>query len=134
LARLHADLGGKIIEARKEAERLAADIQHVEAVIRLFDPAYDMTRIAAKRRQRINPWFKRGTMFRHAIDVLKTAKGPLTVREIAIGVLASQGVADPDLKVVRDLEGGIRSCLRYKEGKTVVNVGQGMPARWTLTA
>jgi hypothetical protein len=30
----------------------------------MFDPAYDVRRIAVKRRQKRNPWFKRGHMFR----------------------------------------------------------------------
>lgn len=41
LVRLHADLGGRILGNRKEAKRLAESMKHVEAVIRLFDPAYD---------------------------------------------------------------------------------------------
>ena len=42
LVRLHADLGGRILENRKEAKRLAESMKHVEAVIRLFDLAYDV--------------------------------------------------------------------------------------------
>jgi hypothetical protein len=38
-----------------------------------------------------NPWFKRGTMFRHALEVLRAAPGPLTVREIADAVLSAKG-------------------------------------------
>jgi hypothetical protein len=36
-------------------------MRHVEAVIRMFDPTYDVRRIAVKRRQKKNPWFKRAT-------------------------------------------------------------------------
>lgn len=46
LVRLHADLGGKIWENKKEAERLAESMQHVEAVIRLFDPSFQIKRIS----------------------------------------------------------------------------------------
>jgi hypothetical protein len=129
LVNLHADLGGKIKANRQEGERLAADMKHVEAVIRMFDPAYDVRRITLRRRNRSNRWYKRGTMFR---AVLKAAEGPLTVREIAKRMLAQLGQAEPDLKTIRDLEGGIRSSLKLKEGRTVKNVGQGMPARWQI--
>ncbi len=57
-------------------------MKHVEAVIRLFDPAYDTRRISVRRRYKGNPWFKRGTLVRHALDVLRKAQGPLTAREI----------------------------------------------------
>ncbi len=83
LVRLHADLGGKIWENRKEAERLAAAMKHVEAVIKLFDPAYNVRSISVRRRYKGNAWFKRGTLFRHALDVLREAKEPLTTRQIA---------------------------------------------------
>jgi hypothetical protein len=64
LVNLHADLGGKLLACEAQASRLASDMRHVEAVIRMFDPAYDVRRIAVKRRQKKNPWFKRGHMFR----------------------------------------------------------------------
>jgi hypothetical protein len=133
LVRLHADLGGKIGEAKKEAARLADAMRAVETVIRLFDPAYDVRRIAVRRRQRLNPWFKRGTMFRAVLDALKTATAPLTVREIALAVLAGRGETEPATKVIRDLEGGIRACLSNHKGKTVERVGEGMPARWMMS-
>jgi hypothetical protein len=56
----------------------------------------------------------------------------LTVREIVLRLLAGMGELGPDLKTIRDLEGGVRSTLARKAGKTVQNVGQGMPSRWTL--
>ncbi len=114
LVHLHADLGGRIKANRQEGERLAADMKHVEAVIRMFDPAHDIRAISARRRNQRNRWFKRGTMFRAVIDVLKAAEGPLTTREIVLRLLASKGEAKPDLKAVRDLEGGVRSSLSLK--------------------
>ena len=59
LVRLHADIGGQILDAKKEAGRLAASMLAVEHVIKLFDPDFKTTAIAARRRQRTNPWFKR---------------------------------------------------------------------------
>src|SRR5436189_6487835 len=84
LVRLQADIGGKIHENKKLAVKLATDMMHVEAVIRMFDPSYDVRRIAVKRKRRRNPWFKRGALFREAIGVMRTAEGPLSTREIGI--------------------------------------------------
>jgi hypothetical protein len=39
LLRLHAELGGKIIDNRKEAERLRRAMVHIEAVLKLLGPA-----------------------------------------------------------------------------------------------
>ena len=49
LERLHSELGGKILENRQEAERLGEQMQHVEAVIKMLDPGYNLARIAIKR-------------------------------------------------------------------------------------
>jgi len=59
LIKLHADLGGQIFENRKCAEKLAEDMKHVEAVIRMFSPSFDVRKISMKRRYKSNPWFKR---------------------------------------------------------------------------
>lgn len=122
---------GQLVAARKEAQRLKTDMRHVEAVIRMFDPAYDVRRITVRRRNRENPWFRRGTMFRAALDVLRTATGPMTSREIAERLLADKG-ATPTLPQLRDLVAGLNSCLRRFDGKAVRNVAEGMPARWVV--
>ena len=56
-------------------------MRHVEAVIKMLDPAYNLARITVKRRQP-NKWFKRGTTYRRAVDVLRTATRPMTTPEI----------------------------------------------------
>ena len=131
LERLHAELGGKILENKKQAARLAADMKHVEAVLKMLDPDYDMRPIAVRRRK-LNPWFKRGTVFRHALDVLRTAIEPLTAREITFAMLSAAGVSNPDPKAARDLVGSVNSSLQNNDGNSVQRVGEGMPARWKL--
>jgi hypothetical protein len=91
LERLHSELGGQILGNKTEALRLAESMRHVEAVIKMLDPTYNLRRIAVKRRQP-NPWFKRGTVYRRAVDVLRTAEQPLTAREIAERVLAAANI------------------------------------------
>jgi hypothetical protein len=51
-------------------------MRHVEAVIKMLDPSYNLARITVKRRQP-NKWFKRGTLYKRAMDVLRTATGPM---------------------------------------------------------
>ena len=50
LIRLHSDIGGKIPQNKKEAERLADDMKHVEAVIGMLRPDSNTKTIAARRR------------------------------------------------------------------------------------
>ncbi|MCK1715220.1 MULTISPECIES: hypothetical protein [unclassified Bradyrhizobium] len=60
--RLHAELGGQIFENRQQGEQLRDQMRHVEAVLKLLDPGYNLARIGVKRRK-ANPWFKRGTLY-----------------------------------------------------------------------
>jgi hypothetical protein len=133
LVRLHADLGGKIWQNKKEAERLAEAMKHVEAVIKLFDPDYNVRRISIRRRYKGNPWFKRGTLFRHAVDALRNAKEPMTARQMAEHMLATKGVSGVASKAVTDLAASVLASLQNNNGNTVRRVGEGVPARWRIT-
>ena len=130
LVRLHADIGGKLLDSKKEAARLASSMLAVEHVIKLFDPDFNARTISARRRQKTNPWFKRGTLFREALGVLRTATGPLTVAEITAGVLAAKGIRGATDKQHNGIAAGIRSCLETNAGKVVERVGDGVPKRW----
>jgi len=131
LERLHSELGGKILENRQERDSLAEQMRHVEAVIKMLDPSYSLRAIAVKRRKP-NPWFKRGTIYRRAVDVLRTATDPLTAREIAEHVLAANNIERPDNDALADLIGTINSSLRNHDGKGVQRTNEGIPARWRL--
>ena len=105
--------------------------ERVEAVIRMFDPEFNARAISARRRVTGNPWFKRGTIS-GALDAMRAAQGPMTVREIVDAILAAKGVTDATAKQYRDLQAGLRSSLEGHAGKTVERVGEGIPMRWQL--
>jgi hypothetical protein len=132
LVRLHADIGGRIQANKAEAKRLASDMMAVESVIKIFSPEYNVAAIAVRRRQKTNPWFRRGTLFRHALDVLRTAAVPMTVREVTDAVLAAKGITDADRRQRLGVEAGIRSSLEDHAGKSVECAGDGVPKRWRL--
>jgi hypothetical protein len=132
LERLHAELGGQILENKQRHGELSDQMRHVEAVIKMLDPGYSLRAISVKRRQP-NPWFKRGTVYRRAVDALRTATEPLTAREIAELVLAAANVTDPDKDAVADLTGSILASLRNHKGKGIERTNEGSPARWTIT-
>jgi hypothetical protein len=133
LERLHAELGGKILENRQEAESLKEQMQHVEAVIKMLAPDYNLAKITVKRRA-TNRWFKRGALYRKALDVLRTAVQPMTATELAWAVLAAGDIHTDDKKAVQILGQSIQASLRNHAGKGVQQVNEGIPARWTLAA
>ena len=129
LERLHAELGGQILENKQRHGELSDQMRHVEAVIKMLDPGYSLRAISVKRRQP-NPWFKRGTVYRRAVDVLRTAPEPLTAREIAERVLLVAKVDSPKKAAVADLTGSILASLRNHVGKGIQRTNEGSPARW----
>jgi hypothetical protein len=83
LGLLHAELAGKLLANKREAIRLRTAMMQVEAVVKMLQPGFNVASIAAKRRNKSNPWFKRRTLFRSAVDVLRRAQAPMTARQIA---------------------------------------------------
>jgi hypothetical protein len=116
---LHADLGGRIQANKREAVRLAEDMKHVEAVLKMFDPEFNARAIAARRRVT-------------ALEAMRSATGPLTVRELADAVLAAKGITDATAKQHEMLQQAFRSSLGNNAGKTVERVGEGIPMRWRI--
>ena len=134
LKRLHAELGGKIKDNRIEAKRLAQAMEHVEAVIKMLRPDFNVRGIAARRRYKRNAPFKRGVGTRHIMDVLRAATAPMTSSEIAEAVLRKAGMKEPESADVRNARGSVHSTLRRCQGKSVKAVGEGFPIRWALIA
>ena len=97
----------------------------------MLDPSYSLRAISVKRGQP-NPWFKRGTVYRRAVDVLRVATEPLTAREIAERVLAAAKVTNPNKAALADLAGSVLASLRNHKGKGIERTNEGAPARWKL--
>jgi hypothetical protein len=133
LESLHAELAGKIADNKRDADRLTEAMKHVEAVLKMLQPGYDVRPIAVRRRKP-NPWFKRGTIFRHVLDVLRDAQGPMTARQITVAMLQEARVGKPDPKDVRAFVTSVQTCLQSNNGRTVKNVAEGMPGRWAIPA
>jgi hypothetical protein len=76
LTPLHSELAGKIEGNRKTGDKLRAQMVQVEAVMKMLDPDFNARAISAKRRNTGNPWFKRGTLYRGAVDVLRRSGEP----------------------------------------------------------
>jgi hypothetical protein len=133
LTQLHAELAGKIEGNRKSGDKLRMQMMQVEAVIKMLRPDFPINRIAPKRRNTGNPWFKRGTLYRSAIDVLRRAEKPLTAREMMLAILDGK---EPTAtrKQELDVQAAILAALRNHEGNGVERIGETNPAKWGLAS
>jgi hypothetical protein len=87
-----ARLDGEIQMRRFQITRLEMELAHIDAVIRMFRPGYDVSKIATKRSIKRSPAGTiRGSGTREALTVLREAQEPLTSRQIADRILAKHG-------------------------------------------
>jgi hypothetical protein len=131
LEQLHAELAGKLLENSREGRRLRRAMKHVEAVLKLLQPGYNLAPIAVRRRK-ANPWFKRGTVLRHVLEVLRKAEAPMIPREITEHLLTARGVTDAERAQVVQLTKSVLSALQTHKGKGLVAHHQTHPIRWSV--
>jgi hypothetical protein len=130
---LHAELAGKLfdnkrVDNKRAAIKIRTSVMQVEAVLKMLQPDFSVAAIAAKRRNKSNPWFKRGTLS----GARWTCWGgdPVTAREIA-DALAADKAAQATRKQAIDLQAAILAALRKRNGGTVI--GEGSPAKRKLS-
>ena len=131
LLKLHAELGGRINDNKREAAKLRANMKHVEAVLHLLKPDFNARRIAARRKNNPNPLFRRGTIFRAVLEALREAPEPMTADELVTALFQSKGIQEPSRDERRRMYGAVNSSLGNHEGKTVEATGV-HPRRWRI--
>jgi hypothetical protein len=132
LAKLYAELGGKLRRAKDKAP-IRANIEHVAAVILLLEPSFDLSTIRPVERYKRNSLFVRGECFTAALDVLRRAGMPLTSKEIATIMLQERGLAEPDRKMVRHMVGAVHASLRNHAGGVICLVSGSHPSLWGIS-
>src|SRR5882672_10699509 len=94
LLEMHATLAGEMQLSNEHYFKLVKQMREIESVVKMMDPTFKISRIAVRRMQP-NGWFKRGTITRLCLDILRKEARPLTVREIVDRAFISKGL-DPD--------------------------------------
>lgn len=79
--RLHMQLG-----------KLAADLEHVDATLCIVAPETAVEAIKPKVFRPPADWSKRGEMTRVVLSILRTARQPMTTREIAERMVVERGL------------------------------------------
>jgi hypothetical protein len=130
LLEMHATLAGEMQKSNEHFFKLVRQIREIESVIKMIDPSFKINRIAVRRMQP-SGWFKRGTVTRTCLDVLRQAGRPLTVREVMSAALISKG-QDPDAEKIAKVRAVFNNALRNQVGKTIRVIRDGPWVRWDL--
>lgn len=127
-----ARIDGEIQMRRYQIARLEMELAHIDAVIRMFRPGYDIAKIATKRTiERSKTGTARGSGVREALTILREAGEPLTSRDIAERILAKRGEAvcpDTVARIANNIHG---TLSRRKDGAVSLDATT-YPAKWMV--
>jgi len=88
------ELAGEAERCRRELQRLADELGHLDATIRLFDPDYHLGGIRPRKRCRGQRWFGPGECQRLVLEVLRDVAEPLSDQGVTVAVAARKGLQD----------------------------------------
>ena len=91
-----AELAGMLRQLEQQLAQQRANLAHVDATMRLFDPDIRPKDIRPKQPRTRNAWFRPGECLRLIYNELREATQPVTTRELAerIMCLKAMPVAD----------------------------------------
>ena len=83
LSNKRAELVGIVSQLERQLGQQRANLAHLDATMRLFDPDIRPNTIRPKQRRARNVWFRPGECLRLIYDELRDAVQPTTTRELA---------------------------------------------------
>ena len=90
LTKRRAELSGEAETLRARLAQIATDVGHLDAVIRQFDPDYDLGSIRPKR-ARPDDAAGRGEISRFILQVLREANEPVATHDVVRRLMAERG-------------------------------------------
>jgi hypothetical protein len=91
-----AELAGMLRQLEQQLVRQRANLAHVDATMRLFDPEIRPKDIRPRQPRERNAWFRQGECLRLIYDELREATQPLTTRELAERIMQIKGISAAD--------------------------------------
>jgi hypothetical protein len=91
-----AELAGMLRQLEQQLVRQRANLAHLDATMRLFDPDIRPNDIRPKQPRARNTWFRQGECLRLIYDELREATQPVTTRELAERIMQVKGIPAAD--------------------------------------
>lgn len=125
-----ATLAGEIADLKKQIAWRTEALAHVDACLRLMDPAATPDAIPAKRPYKRVKLFRQGELGRMILDALRRAEKPLGTHAVVTALLDAGGHGEPARAAMTPR---VRGNLAYLEraGK-VAKAGSGKTITWAL--
>src|SRR3954454_14202036 len=117
LVRKRAELAGLVERHRAELDAMTANLGHLDATLRLFDPEIRLDAIRPKASRPAADPGRPEITTRMVLDALRRAGEPLSAKEIAARLLAEMGVPGGG-KLVRDAAESIGKAVCRAAGSS----------------
>src|SRR6202790_462984 len=91
-----AELAGTLRQLEQQLARHKANLAHLDATMRLFDPNIRPKQISPRQRRARNVWFRHGECLRLIYDELREATQPVTTRELTERIMRVKAIPAAD--------------------------------------
>ena len=91
-----AELAGIVSQLERQLGQQRANLAHLDATMRLFDPDIRPNTIRPKQQRARSAWFRPGECLRLIYDELRDAPRPMTTRELAERIMAVKAMPMAD--------------------------------------
>ena len=126
-----AELAGILRQLEQQLVQQRANLAHVDATMRLFDPDIRPNDIRPKLSRERNAWFRQGECLRLVYDELREASQPMTTRQLAEQIMRVKAIpAADDQRRERVQKTLLASLNRAKQ--TIARVEIAGVVRWRL--
>lgn len=130
----HNEIAGLIEHHKKEIARLAADLTHLDATLKLFAPEIDHRALRPKTYRQRNQYFKSRECQRMVLEIFRDAGGAaLGSRQIGTALVERKGFDDTTDMIERMQKNAIGVVRHLEKIGTLVSAGHnGHGATWKL--
>jgi monoamine oxidase len=135
----HAELAGLIQFHRTEIERVASDLQHLDATLKLFDPEIDLRSLGTKRvnSSRTGGFKRFESRESHTwvLDQLREATEPLTTNTMIVRIIIAKGLEDTKelrTSIQRTLTGTLRRLEKRGLVEDAGRADNGLSVLWQI--
>jgi hypothetical protein len=126
-----AELAGMLRQLEQQLVQQRANLAHVDATMRLFDPEIQPKDIRPKQPRVRNAWFRPGESLRLIYDELREATQPLTTRELAERIMRLKAMPAADHQRRELVQKTLLGSLNRAK-QTIARVETAGVIRWQL--
>ncbi len=131
LVKKRAELAGEMARLHDQLGTCAKQLEHLDATLQLVAPGLAVEAIKPKVFRPPADWSKRGEMTRVVLSILRTARAPMTTREIAERMVAERGLV-ADTATLNAMGRRVACALRRQRELGLARSTEGDAGFWQL--